>query len=35
MYDHGGGHDIPRSTKVSERIAELVEELAREIQGEE
>ncbi|KAB5576460.1 serine hydrolase-domain-containing protein [Coniochaeta sp. 2T2.1] len=24
VYDHGGGHDIPRSTEVSERIAELV-----------
>lgn len=33
MYDHGGGHDIPRSTEVSKRIAELVEELAREIEG--
>lgn len=24
MFDHGGGHDIPRSTEVSERIAELI-----------
>jgi hypothetical protein len=24
MFDHGGGHDIPRSTEVSERIAEMV-----------
>jgi hypothetical protein len=24
MYDHGGGHDIPRSSDVSIRIAELV-----------
>jgi len=24
MYDHGGGHEIPRSTAVSLRIAELV-----------
>ncbi|KAK4147656.1 serine hydrolase FSH [Dichotomopilus funicola] len=24
MYDHGGGHDIPRSTVVSKRLAELV-----------
>ncbi|KAM7214129.1 family of serine hydrolases 1 [Rhypophila decipiens] len=31
MYDHGGGHDIPRSTEVSLRIAELVQELSREI----
>ena len=27
MYDHGGGHDIPRSTEVSLRIAELVAEV--------
>lgn len=27
MYDHGGGHDIPRSTDVSERIAELFRRL--------
>ncbi|KXX77136.1 Family of serine hydrolases 1 [Madurella mycetomatis] len=31
MYDHGGGHDIPRSTEVSRRIAELVTELSQEI----
>ena len=31
FYDHGGGHDIPRSTQVSLDIAELVEELARMI----
>ncbi|KAK3991408.1 putative serine hydrolase [Cladorrhinum sp. PSN332] len=31
MYDHGGGHDIPRSTQVSLEIAGLVEDLAREI----
>ncbi|KAI4158303.1 MAG: hypothetical protein LQ342_007569 [Letrouitia transgressa] len=24
-YDHGGGHDVPRNSEVSERIAELVE----------
>lgn len=24
MFDHGGGHDIPRTTPVSLRIAELV-----------
>lgn len=23
-FDHGGGHDIPRSSAVSERLAELV-----------
>ncbi|KAK4165144.1 putative serine hydrolase [Cladorrhinum sp. PSN259] len=33
-YDHGGGHDIPRSTQVSLDIAKLVEELAREIEEE-
>lgn len=27
MYDHQGGHDIPRTTKVSTRIAELVKEV--------
>lgn len=27
MYDHGGGHDIPRSTLVSERIAGLFRDL--------
>ena len=31
MYDHGGGHDIPRSTDVSVRIASLLEELRNEI----
>lgn len=29
MYDHGGGHDIPRSTEVSERIAGLFRGLER------
>ncbi|KAL2048881.1 hypothetical protein ABVK25_010833 [Lepraria finkii] len=24
VYDHGGGHEIPRTTKVSEQIAELL-----------
>ncbi len=33
LYDHGGGHDIPRTTVVSVRIAELLLELEREIQG--
>lgn len=27
MYDHGGGHDIPRSSEVSNRIAALFQEL--------
>ncbi|KAL8811417.1 MAG: hypothetical protein Q9223_001940 [Gallowayella weberi] len=25
LYDHGGGHDVPRKSDVSERIAQLVE----------
>ena len=29
-FDHGGGHDVPRRTGVSERIAELVEWAAGE-----
>ncbi len=29
-FDHGGGHDVPRRTDVSERIAELVEWVAGE-----
>lgn len=33
-YDHGGGHDIPRTTEVSEKMAGLVMELLKEI-GEE
>ena len=32
MYDHGGGHDIPRSTEVSLRIATMVQELSLEIE---
>ncbi|KAK3688475.1 serine hydrolase FSH [Podospora appendiculata] len=31
MYDHGGGHDIPRSTEVSVKIAELLRQLSQEI----
>ncbi|CAK7220899.1 hypothetical protein SBRCBS47491_004344 [Sporothrix bragantina] len=31
MYDHGGGHDIPRTTEVSERIAGLIAQLAQDI----
>ncbi|KAK3294706.1 serine hydrolase FSH [Chaetomium fimeti] len=33
-YDHGGGHDIPRTSVVSATIAGMVEELASEIRGE-
>lgn len=32
MYDHRGGHDIPRSTEVSVAIAKLIEELRKEIE---
>lgn len=28
MYDHGGGHDIPRSTEVSNKIAALIKQLS-------
>ena len=31
MYDHEGGHEIPRTTEVSERIAGLIKQLARDI----
>ncbi|KAK0629920.1 serine hydrolase FSH [Bombardia bombarda] len=31
MYDHGGGHDIPRSTDVSNKIAALLRQLKQEI----
>ncbi len=31
MYDHGGGHDIPRTTEVSVQIARLIAQLARDI----
>ncbi|KAK4662829.1 hypothetical protein QC763_602870 [Podospora pseudopauciseta] len=30
-YDHGGGHDIPRSTDVSIKIAKMLEDLREEI----
>lgn len=33
-YDHGGGHEIPRTTVVSNKIAGLVEELAKEIRDD-
>jgi hypothetical protein len=33
LYDHRGGHDIPRTTEVSETIARLVMELAKEIEA--
>ena len=29
VFDHGGGHDVPKATGVSDRIAELVEWAAR------
>ncbi|KAK3902772.1 family of serine hydrolases 1 [Staphylotrichum tortipilum] len=32
LYDHGGGHEIPRTTEVSNRIAELVMELVGELE---
>lgn len=32
MYDHGGGHDIPRTTEVASRLAELVMEIKKEIE---
>jgi hypothetical protein len=32
VYDHGGGHEIPRTTEVSNRIAELVMELVGELE---
>lgn len=31
-FDHGGGHDVPKRTNVSERMAELVEWAAKEAQ---
>ncbi|CAK7275131.1 hypothetical protein SEPCBS119000_006523 [Sporothrix epigloea] len=34
MYDHGGGHDIPRTTEVSERIADMIMQLERTIRLE-
>ncbi|KAK4126052.1 hypothetical protein N657DRAFT_662391 [Parathielavia appendiculata] len=34
LYDHGGGHDIPRTTEVSENIAKLILELTNEIRGD-
>ena len=35
VYDHGGGHEIPRTTKVSEQIAELLRWLQRTVQEQE
>lgn len=32
-FDHGGGHDIPRSTEVSNRIADMVRELIGRVQA--
>lgn len=34
MYDHGGGHDVPRSTEVSLRIAQLVRDVCENAQRE-
>lgn len=31
-YDHGGGHDIPRSTEVSNRIADMIRQVMAQIQ---
>ncbi|KAH7139672.1 serine hydrolase FSH [Dactylonectria estremocensis] len=31
-YDHGGGHDIPRSTEVSNQIAGMIRQLMSQIQ---
>ncbi|OCK72877.1 hypothetical protein K432DRAFT_430850 [Lepidopterella palustris CBS 459.81] len=28
-YDHGGGHDIPRSSKVSNKIADIIKQVIR------
>jgi pimeloyl-ACP methyl ester carboxylesterase len=30
-YDHGGGHDIPRTTEVSNKIADMIKQLMGEI----
>lgn len=32
-FDHGGGHDVPRKTEISERIKELVEWSALKVYG--
>jgi len=32
LYDHGGGHNIPRTAEVSETIAKLVVDLAKEVE---
>ncbi len=33
MYDHGGGHDIPRSSEVSNQIVAFVKQLEKDIKG--
>lgn len=33
VFDHGGGHEIPRSKQVSETIAGLIMDLARDMRG--
>ncbi|KAH7020314.1 serine hydrolase FSH [Ilyonectria destructans] len=32
-YDHGGGHDIPRSTEVSNKIADMITQLMSQIES--
>ena len=34
-YDHSGGHDIPRSTEVSNRIANLIRDVMKSVQKNE
>ncbi|KAK3306934.1 serine hydrolase FSH, partial [Chaetomium strumarium] len=33
LYDHGGGHDIPRSTEVSNKMVELLVQLSKDIRA--
>ena len=35
VFDHGGGHEIPRTTKVSDQIAELLRWLDRTVKEQE
>lgn len=32
-FDHGGGHELPRTTECSVRMAELMEKLRRRVEG--
>ncbi|KAK3955126.1 serine hydrolase-domain-containing protein [Pseudoneurospora amorphoporcata] len=32
-FDHGGGHELPRTTECSVRVAELMEKLRRRVEG--